>query len=488
MFKLIRYFSVASLIVFGLVFIPLSLIVPKRVNQVVLQAESAKSAELITVFANSLGTNFFELALSTQEFSGQPLLIDSRLGLFDAEVRKRMEGSSVVKVNFFNAEGNTIYSSTAADIGQSKHDSAGFIKARQGEVFSEGQRRESFESMGGDLKNRFIVSTYAPVKDDSGNVIAVLELYSDVTKVRSVVDRARRTLTYLPSLIALTLFSFLFLIVRHGESVMKKQYKELSEVKEKLELQASALKRSNEELELFAYIASHDLQEPLRKVQAFGDRLAKKYGDVLGENGLMYLERMQDASGRMRTLIQDLLAYSRVASNGEPFVSVDLNVIVENVVSDLEIRIAETKATVNVAELPKLQADPLQMRQLFQNLIGNALKFHKPDVAPIINVSCEKKQDKLLITVKDNGVGFDKQYAEKVFQIFQRLYGRGEFEGTGMGLAIVRKIVERHGGSISADSAEGEGASFQISFYSHELPKEVPLNPKQTLILKPLTA
>jgi len=259
--------------------------------------------------------------------------------------------------------------------------------------------------------------------------------------------------------------------------------------RDKLEQQAEALQRSNKELERFAYIASHDLQEPLRKVQAFGDRLGKKYADVLGENGLMYLERMQDASARMRVLIQDLLSYSRVTSKEEPFESIDLNVIVKNVISDLEIRIEETKAKVTVDELPRIKADPLQMRQLFQNLVGNALKFQREGATPVIDINFEEQNGKLLISVKDNGVGFDKQYAEKVFEVFQRLHGRSEFEGTGMGLAIVRKIVERHGGTISAESKENEGATFKICFDANEVTvQEQATDPKQTLILNPVTA
>jgi signal transduction histidine kinase len=221
------------------------------------------------------------------------------------------------------------------------------------------------------------------------------------------------------------------------------------------------LGRSNHELEQFAYIASHDLQEPLRKVQAFSDRLATKYAHQLDSDGKLYIERMQDASGRMRVLIQDLLSYSRVKSSGQELVTVDLNKIVRDVVTDLEVRLEQSGGRVEVGVLPIIQADPLQMRQIFQNLIGNALKFKKPEVAPVVRVSSlELAQGLFEISIADNGIGFEQKYAERVFEVFQRLQGRSEYEGTGMGLAIVRKIVERHQGSIRAESEPGQGTHF----------------------------
>ena len=232
---------------------------------------------------------------------------------------------------------------------------------------------------------------------------------------------------------------------------------------------ASQLEKSNKELQEFAYIASHDLQEPLRKVQAFGDRLEQKYGDILAGQGKEYLDRMQNAAGRMQTLIQSLLEYSRVTSNAQQHESVDLNTIVKEVLSDLEIRMEQVKGTVEVGELPAIHGDPVQMRQLFQNLIGNALKFHLEGVAPIIKISGReiqrKKDDSSTmryheISVADNGIGFDQKFVDRIFGIFQRLHGRTEYEGTGIGLSVCRKIVERHGGTITARSAPGEGATF----------------------------
>ncbi|MDQ3584443.1 MAG: PAS domain S-box protein [Acidobacteriota bacterium] len=238
---------------------------------------------------------------------------------------------------------------------------------------------------------------------------------------------------------------------------------------EELRSYAVQLQQSNRELQDFAFVASHDLQEPLRKVQAFGDRLKSKYGDGLNADGRDYLERMQSAAGRMQTLINDLLTFSRVTTKAQPFTPVNLNLIAREVLSDLEVKIEETGATINLGELPTIDADPVQMRQLMQNLIGNALKFRRADEAPLIKIQClthDHDDDDSTppgccrISVADNGIGFDEKYLDRIFTVFQRLHGRSEYEGSGVGLAICRKIVERHGGQLTARSQPGAGAHF----------------------------
>lgn len=237
---------------------------------------------------------------------------------------------------------------------------------------------------------------------------------------------------------------------------------EARRAEETLERMNRELKRSNSDLEHFAAVASHDLQEPLRKIQAFGERLESRYKENLPERGQDYLSRMQNAASRMSTLIQDLLAFSRVTTRAQPFRRLDLNEVIKQVVLDLEIQIEGSHGEVIVGPLRTLDADPLQMRLLFQNLISNGLKFHRPDLPPVVQVSAEEKENFLEITVEDNGVGFDEKYLDRIFELFQRLHGRGEFEGTGIGLAIARKIVERHGGEIVARSAPQEGTTFLI--------------------------
>ena len=225
------------------------------------------------------------------------------------------------------------------------------------------------------------------------------------------------------------------------------------------------LKISNQELEDFAYVASHDLQEPLRKIQTFGDRFKVKYGKVLDEKGLDYLQRMQSAANRMQTLIRDLLNFSRVTTKAQPYLPVSLFQIVAEVIDDLENRIEQTKAEVEVGELLTIQADSLQMRQLFQNLIGNALKFQVPENRPIVKVEAilQSETNQVKIMVSDNGIGFEEKYLDRIFTPFQRLHGKQKYQGTGMGLAICRKIVERHNGNITARSTPNQGTTFVVT-------------------------
>lgn len=236
------------------------------------------------------------------------------------------------------------------------------------------------------------------------------------------------------------------------------------EVETILQEYSDSLARSNQELQDFAYVASHDLQEPLRKIQAFGDILENEFSEQLGEGG-EYLVRMRSAASRMSVLIEDLLAFSRVSTKERPQVAVNLNGIVRDVLNDLESRVEQTNGTVDVQALPTVWADPTHMRQLFQNLIGNALKFHRPGVAPVIKVYADASGSKKLhtIIVEDNGIGFDEKYLDRIFSVFQRLHGRDSYEGTGIGLAVCRKIAERYGGTITATSHKGKGAKFIFS-------------------------
>ncbi len=230
------------------------------------------------------------------------------------------------------------------------------------------------------------------------------------------------------------------------------------------------LEYSNRELQDFASIASHDLQEPLRAIQAFSERLQTKHADSLSEEGHDYLNRMHNAASRMRALIQDLLAYSRVTTRVQPFKEISLTDTIQGVFADLVVRLEETKGRVEVAELPVIEADPMQIRQLFQNLIANGLKFHRDDEAPVIKIyaqpALEEAEDGetwVHIVVEDNGIGFDPKFAERIFAPFERLHNKSKYSGTGIGLAICRKIAERHGGRIWVTSVPGEGSQFVIA-------------------------
>jgi signal transduction histidine kinase len=232
----------------------------------------------------------------------------------------------------------------------------------------------------------------------------------------------------------------------------------------RLAAQRRELERSNAALNEFAFVASHDLQEPLRKIVSFGERLGTTAGPLLEGNARQYLDRMLDAATRMRTLISDLLAYSQIATNAARFTPTSLAAIAREVVADLETTIADTGGRIAVGTLPAIDADALQMRQLFQNLLSNALKFRRPDAPPVVHLDASVSRDDVCtITVADNGIGFKQEHDEKIFRMFERLHTRTQFRGSGMGLAICRKIVERHGGNITATSIVGEGTTFTIT-------------------------
>ena len=240
-----------------------------------------------------------------------------------------------------------------------------------------------------------------------------------------------------------------------------------------IQVYVQKLEWSNRELQDFAYIASHDLQEPLRAIQAFGERLHSQAGADLREDARGSLERMLRAATRMRGLINDLLEFSRITTNSRPFTAVDLSEVVQQARSDLTKRIEETGGCVEVGPLPAIEADASQMRQLLQNLMDNALKYGRDDTPPVVTVRGEVMPDDAgsgrggkratcRIEVRDNGIGFEQKYAERIFAPFQRLHGRGRYDGTGIGLAICRKIAERHGGRITAQSTPGVGSLFTI--------------------------
>jgi PAS domain S-box-containing protein len=272
-----------------------------------------------------------------------------------------------------------------------------------------------------------------------------------------------------------------------GDVILFKDISERKQTEDAFAKKAAELTRSNSELEQFAFVASHDLQEPLRKIQAFGDRLKIKCESLESKDAKDYLERMQSAAARMQTLINDLLTFSRVIRSSQPFVPVDMNAITREVLGDLEVRIEKTGAKICLGQLPTVHADPTQMRQLMQNLISNALKFQPAKSTPVVKIEgriidspqavwsakpaaagqtatatmapahvCE-------LTIQDNGIGFDEKYVDKIFAVFQRLHGRTEYEGTGVGLAVCRRITDRHGGTIVAKSKPGEGATFIVT-------------------------
>lgn len=283
-----------------------------------------------------------------------------------------------------------------------------------------------------------------------------------------------------------------FIVNIHAQKIVGqtlRENEELSQAKAKLEQSqrelestVSELNRSNAELSQFAYVASHDLQEPLRKIQSFGDILQDQYTPALGPDGADLVARMQSAAGRMNVLIKDLLTYSRLTTKQQPFEKIDLNTLLIGVLSDLEAIIQEKKAVIEIGQLPQVKGDLLQLRQLFQNLLSNALKFTISDQLPVVYISASRllvsqlPAEVLLsghpvyvsVSVEDNGIGFDQKYKDRIFRLFQRLHGRSQYEGTGMGLAICKKVVDNHAGFINARSQPGKGSVFTVYLPAQE--------------------
>lgn len=282
----------------------------------------------------------------------------------------------------------------------------------------------------------------------SGYIIKPLNIDEVLAKVRGVLEKQQ--------------------LIRENRNLLRTVQRELAERKkaeQELREYTTRLEFLNQELEEFAFVASHDLQEPLRKIQTFSQIIADRYHPALDEQGRDYLMRMNRTAKRMSELLRSLLNYSRFAARSNSFQPTDLAKVARYAASDLELLIAKAGGEVEIAELPEIDGDPIQLQQLFQNLIENSLKFIKKGQKPIVKIYCSSSDNVCRIVVEDNGIGFEEQFLDRIFKPFQRLHGKNsEYEGTGMGLAICRKIVERHGGCITATSTPGSGASFLLDF------------------------
>jgi signal transduction histidine kinase len=306
------------------------------------------------------------------------------------------------------------------------------------------------------------LSAYAPVPATGWTVIASVPRSAAFAGL----VRLRETVLAITAVLVLILLAGVRIIFRLDR---RRRDSELQVQVRDREL-AQALAVSNAELEEFAAVASHDLREPLRKIKSFGNLLSTRFSAELPQEGAEYIERMSAAAVRMETLIDGVLDLSRAAKAESRFGHVSLDTVAAEVLADLQVQIAETGARIEVSDLPELEADALQMRQLLQNLIANALKFTRPNVTPVITVQGSLVHGVVELTVADNGIGFEERHAERIFGSFQRLHGRTEYPGTGLGLALCRCIAERHGGSIVARSTPGVGTRFVV-----DLPVAQPL-------------
>lgn len=251
------------------------------------------------------------------------------------------------------------------------------------------------------------------------------------------------------------------------EQLLDVQERSVIEQGERLEQQARELKRSNEELERFAYVISHDLQEPLRMISSYTQLLRDRYRGQLDDRADKYIEYAVGGAKRMQQLINDLLAYSRVTARGRTFAPTPLSEVVNDVLADLEVLVRETGASIRRGELPVVVGDRSQLRQVFQNLVSNALHYRRDDELPEVSISAAREKDRWHLSVRDNGIGIDPRFCERIFVIFQRI-DRRRSQGTGLGLAMCKRIVEHHGGRIWVDSAPGAGSTFHFTLPAAE--------------------
>jgi PAS domain S-box-containing protein len=303
---------------------------------------------------------------------------------------------------------------------------------------------------------QFIVS---PIRDTSGIIIALRWLINDVSQKTQAIRNLESSKEELESRVAIRNAE-----LKEANERLQNEIRERKKANEKLQAYSLQLERVNQDLQNFVFIASHDLSEPLRKIQQFGENLQAVNGSALDENGQDWLKRMLNAAIRMQTMLNDLLIYARITTHTKPFTRVDLHLEAQTVISDLEGLCVRTRGKIVLDDLPTIEADPLQIRHLLQNLIQNAIKFHRPDVPPVVKISAvSPSPDEVQVLIQDNGIGLDEENFETVFQPFRRLHGRSEYEGNGMGLAICQRIVERHSGTITVESSLGSGSTFFIT-------------------------
>jgi light-regulated signal transduction histidine kinase (bacteriophytochrome) len=326
----------------------------------------------------------------------------------------------------------------------------------------------------------YVLAKGTPIAGRWAGLSALLLLFVVIYLLAFALHRsgAHELLVSISGVAAVVGACFVFLVVHLGLATIAQLNSSL--MAEKVEAQKAEgmlreltiinerITNSNRALEQFAYVTSHDLQEPLRKITAFGDLLASSEAERLSDDGKDYVVRMQKAARRMSELINALLSLSRMSAEKEQATAVDLNALVAEILEDLEIAVANASAKVFVGSLPTIEGRPVQLRQLFQNLMGNALKFRREGVVHEIRVEARTEGKNRVLSVSDNGIGVEPQYAERIFGIFQRLHGRNTFEGTGIGLSICQRVAANHGWGLKAVGRPNEGASFELNLGKEE--------------------
>lgn len=473
MFKLLRYFSIAS--AFILVAVTALFVIVYRhlaVQQVVAQGETA-NVSVAQIVSNTIWPDIaphLPLA-SSQGGADEALNGQIDVAALRQTIVTHIRGLSILKVRIFDLEGLVLLSTDPDDETKGHGDSEAFYSARAGTVVSELVNRGTFRqfdrtkiirakdlwaTIGKALmavETRDVLDSYIPIRGESGQIEGVVEIYDDLSPIFYNIRQTQNVVMISIFLIFLSLYGILLLIARRAAHIIDDQNKEILS--------------ANRELESFAYVASHDLQEPLRMVASYCDLLKRRYGDKLDSEAGEFIDFAVDGAKRMQALIEDLLTYSRLGKKDKAFKPTDCQQALDLALANLRAAIAESGAIVTHDPMPTVKGDGDQMAQVFQNLISNAIKFRNHEV-PRIHISAQKDGRNWVISVSDNGCGIESRYADRIFVIFQRLHNRREYPGTGIGLAICKKVIERHGGNIWMESEPGEGSTFHFTLPSME--------------------
>lgn len=464
--NLLLQFSIVSFVIMATIAIGLATVLSNKIR---LDAQSNLVNEAVGA---SSGRLLNEITPSDLDV---PMTGD-RYDRFHAFVLRAIVSDRTARIKLWADDGTIIYSDDKNGIGEIFPTKEGLMKALDGgnaiEIKVPADPENGRERFLGTL-----MEVYTPIVfPGSDEPQGALEIYQYYEPTALQIRSTQKWVFLSVGLGFIVLYSSLISIVWGGWRTITRQQSALSQSYAELKASSEKLEKSNQELQDFAFVAAHDLQEPLRKMQTFGDMLGLESSEAIGEQGRDYLTRMRAAAARMSGLINDLLTYSQVSTKVRPFSSVDVSQIAWEVVNELGDEITEAGGHIEFTELPKIYADPVQMRQLLYHLVSNGLKFHRPDEKPVvkirgeyINGHAQDGEDAIAsgqmcrMVVEDNGIGFDQKYSERIFTIFQKLHTGKEYGGNGLGLAVCRKIVENHGGSIEADGRPGSGSSFVIT-------------------------
>ena len=379
-------------------------------------------------------------------------------------------GLNITSISIFDQEGNLTYSTDpeVARVGESEMDL--FRQAVQGTPSANLATGTEITGLDGERRELDVVRSYVAITDaapdsgQAGTVLGVMRISQDVTDAFAAANAdALRNALFTAVVAGGALFLVLSMVGLRGDRLIAAGYRRLHAQQEKLEKTAARLASSNAELEEFTYIVSHDLKEPLRGIEAFSGFLAEDYSDKLDEEGQRHISVLRESAVRMKDLIDDLLQLSRIGRDGLAYAPVSVGSLLNDVRRDLDFALQAKTVDLRIQpDLPTITCQKLYIREVFKNLISNAIKFSdKP--SPVIEIGCHRDNGLYTFSVRDNGIGIDEKYQEKIFRIFQRLNQREDYEGTGVGLAICKKVVEAHQGKIWVDSEVGEGSTFSFT-------------------------